>query len=54
MQGETQERWRELCEMAVVEQDPVRFTAIITELNRVLAEKKRRLDPPPESQYSAA
>jgi hypothetical protein len=36
LQGETKERWRELCERIVREQDPVRFDATIRELLEVL------------------
>jgi hypothetical protein len=36
LQGETKERWRELCERIVHEQDPVRFDAAILELLEVL------------------
>ena len=51
MQGETEGRWRELCENAVAEQDPEKFLAIITELNRVLIEKQQSLTlPSPKSQ----
>ena len=55
MQGETEGRWRDLCEKAVAEQDPTKFLAILTELNHALAEKQERLAPPPsKSQCSAA
>ena len=42
MQGETKERWRELCERIVHEQDPVRFDATILELLEVLERDDRR------------
>jgi hypothetical protein len=46
LRGETKERWRELCERAVFEQDPDRFVATIQELIRVLEdndnEERRR------------
>ena len=42
MRGETKERWRELCERAMVEQDPHRFVATIQELLQVLEEKEER------------
>lgn len=32
MRGETKERWRELCERAVVEHDPDKFVAAVQEL----------------------
>ena len=40
MRGDTKERWRELCEGAVVEQDPERFVATIQELLQALEQKK--------------
>ena len=42
MRGETKERWRELCERAVVEQDPHRFIATVQELLQVLEEEDER------------
>ena len=42
MQGETKERWRELCERIVHEQDPVRFDATILELLEVLERDDQR------------
>ena len=45
LRGETKERWRELCERAVDEQDPDRFVATIQELLQVLEddrEERRR------------
>ena len=56
LRDETKERWRELCERVVVEQDPQRFEATIQELLQVLEdhEKQRRhivplRTPPDES-----
>lgn len=43
MQGETGEHWRELCEQAAKEQDPTRLMDLVTEINRMLAEKEQRL-----------
>lgn len=40
MPGETKERWKELCERAVVEQDPDRFIATIQELLQVLEDNE--------------
>jgi hypothetical protein len=40
LRGKTKERWRELCERAVVEQDPDRFVATIQELLQVLEERE--------------
>jgi hypothetical protein len=42
LRGETKERWRELCERDIVEQDPDRFIATIQELLQVLEEERRR------------
>ena len=43
MQGKVREKWMQLCELAVVEQDPEKLMALITEINRILDEKDRRL-----------
>lgn len=40
LRGETKERWRELCEQAVAEQDPDRFITTIEELLEVLEERE--------------
>ena len=37
------ERWRELCELAVQEQDPAKLMALVTEINRILETKEQRL-----------
>jgi hypothetical protein len=42
MQRETKERWRELCERIVREQDPERFDAAILELLQVLEQDDQR------------
>ena len=42
LRRETKERWRELCERAVVEQDPDRFIATIQELLQVLEDNEER------------
>src|ERR1700691_5715504 len=54
LRGETEERWRQLCERAVIEQDPERFVSLIQELLQELEneEQERRrnsaeLGPPP-------
>jgi hypothetical protein len=36
-------RWQELCKLASVEQDPNKLLDLITEINRLLAEKETRL-----------
>jgi hypothetical protein len=38
----TKERWIELCEQAAVEQDHDRLMALISEIDRLLAEKEKR------------
>lgn len=43
MRGEPEERWRALCEEAVVEQDPDKLLHLIREINRLLEAKERRL-----------
>jgi hypothetical protein len=37
------ERWRELCEQAAVEQDPVKLMQLVSEINQMLLEKEERL-----------
>lgn len=46
LRGETKERWRELCERAVVEQDPDKFLATIQELLRLLEHREERRRSP--------
>jgi hypothetical protein len=41
LRGETKERWRELCEEAVVEQDPGNFLVAIQELLQVLEDREQ-------------
>jgi hypothetical protein len=43
MKGETAERWRNLCEQAATEQDPIRLLQLVSEINRLLLEKEERL-----------
>jgi len=43
MQGETKERWMELCEQAAVEQDSEKLLILTQEINRLLQEKEIRL-----------
>jgi hypothetical protein len=42
LRGKTKERWREICERAVVEQDPDRFISTIQELLQVLEDDEDR------------
>jgi hypothetical protein len=39
-----EERWKELCQQASVEQDPKKLMKLIDEITRLLALKQRRLD----------
>jgi len=43
MMGLNKVRWLDLCEQAAVEQDAKRLIALITEINRLLDEKRKRL-----------
>jgi hypothetical protein len=43
MQGEANERWMELCEQAAKEQDQVRLSELVKEIDRLLEEKQARL-----------
>jgi hypothetical protein len=43
MRGERLEQWRQLCELAAIEQDPERLLALVKEINRLLDEKEKRL-----------
>lgn len=43
MDREKQERWYQLCEQAVVEEDSARLLQLVQEINRLLEEKELRL-----------
>ena len=43
MQGETKERWVQLCEQAASEQDSQKFIKLIDEIFRLLEEKRSRV-----------
>ena len=43
MQGQTLERWQQLCALAVEEQDSGKLLEIVKEINRILEEKEQRL-----------
>jgi len=45
-------RWKELCELASVEQDPRKLMELITEINHLLEEKQNRLKQLGESKSS--
>jgi len=38
----SEERWRELCAQAAVEQDPQRLMELVREISRLLDEKQQR------------
>ncbi|HZR64834.1 MAG TPA: hypothetical protein VFA85_06770 [Terriglobales bacterium] len=43
MNGESIERWQQVCAQAAVEQDPKKLIELVAEINRLLEEKERRL-----------
>jgi hypothetical protein len=43
MQGPNKERWKELCDQASKEQDPVKLHQLIKEINDLLEAKEARL-----------
>jgi hypothetical protein len=43
MKGETRERWEKLCQRAADEQNPEELLRLVTEINRLLTEKEKRL-----------
>ena len=45
MRGKSKERWRELCERVVSEQDPERFEATLQELLEELEEREKKAAP---------
>ena len=45
LRGKSKERWRELCERVVSEQDPERFEATLQELLEVLEERETKAAP---------
>lgn len=53
MQGEAKERWVQLCEQAAVEQDPEKLLVLVTEINRMLGEKERRLAHQPKREQQS-
>jgi len=38
-----EERWKELCKQASIEQDPTKLSELVIEINRLLKEKADRL-----------
>jgi hypothetical protein len=43
VQGDSAERWRQLCEQAAIEHDPEKLMKLIAEITRLLDEKRERL-----------
>ena len=43
MNGESRERWLQLCEQAAVEHDSQKLLELVKEINRLLEEKDQRL-----------
>jgi hypothetical protein len=43
MIGQNKQRWREVCEQAAIEEDPKKLTDLVTEIDRLLDEERRRL-----------
>ena len=43
MEGQTKERWYQLCELAAKEQDANKLIVLVTEINHLLEEKEQRL-----------
>jgi hypothetical protein len=43
MKGETREHWQKLCQLAADEQNPEELMRLVTEINRLLDEKEKRL-----------
>ncbi len=54
MQGQTKNRWVELCEQAATEKDPIRLLQLVQEINKLLLEKEERLLSQPASKHTAA
>jgi len=40
---ENTERWKQLCEQAITEQDPEKLVLLVREITRLLDEKEQRL-----------
>ena len=50
MDGQTRERWLDLCQQATIEQDSKKLLALVQEINDILEAKEARLKnlkPPP-------
>ena len=46
---ENREKWMELCEQAATEQDPEKLMELISQINRLLEAKERRLKGNPSA-----
>jgi len=46
---ENTERWLQLCAQAAVEQDPKKLLDLVSEINKLLEQKERRLGILPEN-----
>lgn len=44
MEGEAKERWYQLCQLASVEQDPVKLLTLTQEINQLLEEREERIN----------
>ncbi len=51
MQGETRERWKQLCEQAAIEQDSHKLVQLIREINNLLEEKRLRVSKKEDTCY---
>jgi len=51
LQSNMNEGWRGLCELAIREDDPKKFHAILTELNRLLEEREQLIPSHREPTY---
>jgi len=47
VQSNSKERWLELCAQAATEQDPAKLYALVQEINRLLEEKRLRVNQKP-------
>jgi hypothetical protein len=51
MIGKLNEKWMEVCELAVKEQDPKKLIVLIAEIGRLLEEKAQRVEKRATSHY---
>jgi hypothetical protein len=50
MDMQDEEKWTDLCRQASVERDPKKLLQLVTEINRLLAERTARLGRTPKSE----